>query len=127
MAKDLVWLENLSFSAWGCSGCAWIIPSGPTLTAKKTALACEAFAHHDCKNFPRYVSPKGKRKESSKAKKGTEFSSECPTYSSPRKAFFGLGETSLATERVGPRCSLLDRRDSAWLCDEISRLLSPII
>src|SRR5580692_963983 len=39
IARDLVWLENHSFSAWGCSGCAWIIPTGPALSAKKSAPA----------------------------------------------------------------------------------------
>jgi len=61
MAKDLVWLENHSFSAWGCSGCAWIMPTRPALSAKKSAPARAAFARHDCKDFPRYISPKDKR------------------------------------------------------------------
>jgi hypothetical protein len=61
MAKDLVWLENHSFAAWGCSGCAWVMPTSPTVSAKKSAPARAAFTQHDCKKFPRYISPKDKR------------------------------------------------------------------
>ena len=51
MAKDLVWLESHSFAAWGCSGCAWVMPTSPTVSAKKSAPVRAAFAQHDCKKF----------------------------------------------------------------------------
>ena len=35
MARNLVWLENFSFAAWGCAECSWITPSlGVTLSGK---------------------------------------------------------------------------------------------
>jgi hypothetical protein len=61
MARDLVWLENHSFSAWGCSECAWIKQAGPALSAKTSASVRPAFARHDCTKFPRHISPKEKR------------------------------------------------------------------
>jgi hypothetical protein len=26
MARELVWLEDSTFAAWGCNTCGWILP-----------------------------------------------------------------------------------------------------
>ena len=58
MAKDLVWLENYSFAAWGCASCSWIISNvGLTLPGEASAAIKAAFQKDDCKKFPpRHVS-----------------------------------------------------------------------
>jgi len=62
MARNLVWLENFSFAAWGCAECSWITPSvGVTLSGKASTAMRAAFDKHDCKNFPRRLSPTEKR------------------------------------------------------------------
>jgi len=62
MARNLVWLENHSFAAWGCAACSWITPNvGFTLSGKAPAAIRAAFGKHDCKNFPRSLSPTEKR------------------------------------------------------------------
>jgi len=52
-ARVLVWLENQSFAAWGCSACAWVMPNlGRTLSVKASATIREAFDKHEASNFP---------------------------------------------------------------------------
>lgn len=54
MARNLMWLENLSFAAWGCAECSWITPNlGVTRSGKPSKAIRAAFDKHDCKNFPR--------------------------------------------------------------------------
>jgi hypothetical protein len=49
MARELVWLENQNFAAWGCSGCAWITPNlGGTPSGKASVAVREAFDTHEC-------------------------------------------------------------------------------
>ena len=62
MARDLVWLENYSFAAWGCAACSWITPNiGLTVSGKASRAIRAAFDKHDCKKFPRHISPREKR------------------------------------------------------------------
>ncbi len=61
MARDLVWLENFSFAAWGCSACGWVMPSGAQVSAKASAPIRAAFAKHNCSKFPRFIPLRGKR------------------------------------------------------------------
>jgi hypothetical protein len=62
MARDLVWLENYSFAAWGCAACSWITPNlGHTLSGKAPTAIRAAFDKHDCKKFPRHISPREKQ------------------------------------------------------------------
>jgi hypothetical protein len=54
MGRELVWLENSSFAAWGCSACAWIVPNpGATVSGKPPASVKDAFDKHECARFPR--------------------------------------------------------------------------
>lgn len=54
--RELLWLENPSFAAWGCSACSWIEPNPEyNVTGKPSSTTRAAFDEHDCKNFPRYV------------------------------------------------------------------------
>ncbi len=54
MARELVWLENSSFAAWGCTMCDWIVPSpGPTTSGRPPATVKDAFDRHECNEFPR--------------------------------------------------------------------------
>jgi hypothetical protein len=54
MARELIWLEDFNFAAWGCSECAWILPNpGATVSGKPPAKAKEAFDNHECGKFPR--------------------------------------------------------------------------
>lgn len=55
MARELIWLENISFAAWGCSVCDWLIPNpGPPLVGDRPpAKVKEAFAKHKCADYPR--------------------------------------------------------------------------
>ena len=54
MARELVWLENFTFAAWGCSTCAWIFPNpGEAVSGKPQANVKEAFDKHECAKFPR--------------------------------------------------------------------------
>ena len=66
MAREPVWLENNTFAAWGCTGCAWIIPNpGPTVSGKPPATVKDAFDKHECAKFPRIpVQAPGKLPES---------------------------------------------------------------
>jgi hypothetical protein len=56
MPTELIRLENFSFAAWGCSACAWIVPS-PSLKipGKAPAKVKEAFEKHECANFPSHT------------------------------------------------------------------------
>ena len=59
MVRELVWLENQSFAAWGCSACAWIMPNlRRTQSGKPSAPVRDAFANHDCAKSPRHPSTK---------------------------------------------------------------------
>jgi hypothetical protein len=53
MARDLVWLENDTFAAWGCEECRWIIP-GRRVSGKPPLEVKEAFDKHECAKFPAY-------------------------------------------------------------------------
>jgi hypothetical protein len=54
MARELVWLENNTFAAWGCSACAWIVPNpGPTVSGKPPERVTDAVDKHECAKFPR--------------------------------------------------------------------------
>jgi hypothetical protein len=54
MARELVWLENSTFSAWGCEACGWII-SNPRFTTSDNPSreVKEAFTKHECEKYPR--------------------------------------------------------------------------
>lgn len=59
MARELVWLENSSFAAWGRSACNWITTNiHPTQSGKPSEAAREAFDKHECAKSPRHLSPK---------------------------------------------------------------------
>jgi hypothetical protein len=59
MARELVFLENSTFAAWGCRACSWIIPNAaPELSDKPPAAVKQAFNRHECAKFPR-LSHKG--------------------------------------------------------------------
>jgi hypothetical protein len=54
MARELVWLENSTFAAWGYSACAWLVPNpGATVSGKPPADVKDAFDKHECAKFPR--------------------------------------------------------------------------
>jgi len=54
MARELVWLENSTFAAWGCTECDWIIPNpGRAVSDEPSAKVKEAFHQHKCAEFPR--------------------------------------------------------------------------
>ena len=56
--RELLWLENFSFAAWGCRACGWIEPSrGHELSGKPSSMIRAAFDQHDCKKFPRHTVP----------------------------------------------------------------------
>ena len=62
MARELVWLENYSFAAWGCAACSWLRPNlGLKLSGKAPPAIRAAFHKHDCRKFPRHNSPREKR------------------------------------------------------------------
>lgn len=62
MSRDLVWLQKFSFAAWGCAACSWIMPiRNQSLSGQSSAPIRAAFDKHDCKRFPRYISPKERR------------------------------------------------------------------
>jgi hypothetical protein len=58
MGRELVWLENSSFAAWGCKSCGWIMPPRK-VSDKPPSIVKQAFNKHDCANFPRALSRKG--------------------------------------------------------------------
>jgi len=54
MARELIWLENFTFAAWGCSACAWIFPNpGEPVSGRPPAKVKEPFDKHECAKFPR--------------------------------------------------------------------------
>jgi|HubBroStandDraft_2_1064218.scaffolds.fasta_scaffold21352_5 hypothetical protein len=52
MAKELVWLEDTHFAAWGCEACAWIMLGRGVVSSKPGSTIREAFDKHECANFP---------------------------------------------------------------------------
>jgi hypothetical protein len=54
MARELVWLENNSFAAWGCSECSWIVNPETKRSKKPSTSVEDAFKKHDCAASPRY-------------------------------------------------------------------------
>jgi hypothetical protein len=54
MARELVWLENSTFAAWGCTDCDWILRNpGLAVSDRPSAKAKEVFEQHKCAEFPR--------------------------------------------------------------------------
>jgi len=63
MARELVWLENNSFAAWGCSECHWLVVNPETKRSETPPLTVkDAFKKHDCATFPRFREWKGASK-----------------------------------------------------------------
>jgi hypothetical protein len=65
MGRELVWLENETFAAWGCDACGWIVPGWRVFGQPPVAVK-EAFEEHDCAKFPRLLPRKGLAKKSAK-------------------------------------------------------------
>src|ERR1700687_5768435 len=60
--SELLWLENLSFAAWGCGACGWIaLNPGHKLSGKASSTTQAAFDKHDCKKFPRHTVARERR------------------------------------------------------------------
>jgi len=60
MPRELVWLENTIFAAWGCAACNWILPNaGRVPSDKPTPEVQAAFDTHTCTKT-RYA-PSGKK------------------------------------------------------------------
>jgi hypothetical protein len=65
MDRELVWLENNNFAAWGRSECYWIVVNPETKRSERPSTQVkEAFKKHNCALFPRFrkkkpVAPKG--------------------------------------------------------------------
>jgi hypothetical protein len=54
MARELIWLENDTFAAWGCNACGWLVANpGPTVSGGAPAGVKEEFSNHDCAKHPR--------------------------------------------------------------------------
>jgi len=54
MSRDLVWRENSTFTAWGCSVCDWVIANPGVAEAEKVpAKVMDEFNQHECAKFPR--------------------------------------------------------------------------
>ncbi len=59
MARQLVWLEDNTFAAWGCSECHWLVVNPePERSEKPSTQVKGAFNKHDCDTFPRYTKNK---------------------------------------------------------------------
>jgi hypothetical protein len=57
MARELVWRENNTFTAWGCGACNWVLAKpGKKTSAKPSTQVREVFDRHDCAKFPRVQS-----------------------------------------------------------------------
>jgi hypothetical protein len=54
MSREIVWLENNTFAAWGCSACGWIAP-GTNVTGKPPLTVKNTFNEHDCTKHPRHT------------------------------------------------------------------------
>jgi hypothetical protein len=53
MARELVWLENSTFAAWGCIGCNWIMENVDATSSGKPSLRVKiSFNEHECSKFP---------------------------------------------------------------------------
>jgi hypothetical protein len=54
MPRELVWLENRTFSAWGCGACHWIM-SNPAFSSSDipSTEVKQAFDKHQCEEYPR--------------------------------------------------------------------------
>jgi hypothetical protein len=53
MERNLVWLENRTFAAWGCSECNWLLTNpGTDLSEKPATRVKKDFNEHDCAMFP---------------------------------------------------------------------------
>jgi hypothetical protein len=64
--RELVWLENSIFPAWGCAACDWILPNaGRTRTDKPPPDAQAAFATHTCTKTRYEPAPDKRKKEHS--------------------------------------------------------------
>jgi hypothetical protein len=56
MARELIWLEDSTFAAWGCGICNWIFQNpGVEEPAKPPTQVVEAFNKHECAKFPRHI------------------------------------------------------------------------
>jgi hypothetical protein len=54
MPRELVWLENHFFAAWGCRACGWIVHGRTRAVGDKPpADVVEAFNQHECSKYPR--------------------------------------------------------------------------
>ena len=53
--KELVWIFDTTFVAWGCKGCEWQSPVEPRLGFWKTPSdgVRAAFDRHECVGYPR--------------------------------------------------------------------------
>jgi hypothetical protein len=64
MPRKLVWLEDSTLAAWGCSACSWIlVGSGPTANGKLPTEVQKSFDGHDCAKFARMIGSKAKRRD----------------------------------------------------------------
>jgi hypothetical protein len=64
--RELVWLEDSTFAAWGCRECRWIlVGAGPTANGKPPMEAQEAFDKHDCARLLRMIDGRAKRSRDS--------------------------------------------------------------
>jgi len=59
--RELVWLENSSFTAWGCAACDWIISNPGSPSDKPSPNVKESFNQHDCDKFPHRLAHATKR------------------------------------------------------------------
>jgi hypothetical protein len=55
LGRELIWLEDRSFAAWGCGVCNWIFHRPGLEGPAKPPEVTEAFNKHECANFPRHV------------------------------------------------------------------------
>jgi len=60
MGRELIWLEQGNFAAWGCNACSWLRPNpGPLVAGMVPAHVRDAFDKHECAKFPRIVTGRG--------------------------------------------------------------------
>jgi len=53
MARELVWLEDRNFAAWGCAECNWLLANpGTELSEKPPTHVKKDFNEHACAMFP---------------------------------------------------------------------------
>jgi hypothetical protein len=65
MMRELIWLDEVGFSGWGCSECGWIFQNPavigvdlPPMTEQQAGeiyhqKALDTFNAHDCLSYPR--------------------------------------------------------------------------